>query len=193
MKKRSSRTVRHQAGITLPEVVIAASGLLVLASLTGGWIGQRHLGRQIDQAYWEIRDIHAASMRFYREYGQWPAPRVPTGGDAHLGVRTANAEAMNRLRSVEGPGNVNHEGNPRRIDFFQAVLEERELSIQWTDQGEGLDPWGNPYRMAYDTDFNGVLELRDTYSDRLPGQGLVVWSPGPDREPGTRRDIRSWQ
>ncbi|HMP74012.1 MAG TPA: hypothetical protein PKE55_12185 [Kiritimatiellia bacterium] len=178
--------------MTLPEGVILASVLVILASLAGGAVGQVKLARQIDQAWLELRDLHAATMRYYREYGLWPVEPGAVG-DVHLGPRRSNAEAMNRLRAIEGPGNRDHAGNPRRIDFFSTVLEGRDLTFAFTETGEGLDPWGQPYRMAFDTDFNGVLELSDTYSERFPAKGLVVWSTGPDREPGTRRDLRSWK
>lgn len=58
---------------------------------------------------------------------------------------------------------------------------------------ELFDPWGNPYHVLLDYDFDRKLTDPHTYEDRV-GHNAIIWSPGPDGKTGTpssnKDDIR---
>ena len=87
--------------------------------------------------------------------------------------------------------------NPEMISFAKPFLGRRTIN------GMIVDPWGNPYHIAIDTNGDGTVELdsRDSqlYSSleefvlkvHLP---VIAWSDGPDRRNdfGFGDDICSW-
>ena len=190
----AARRFRHSvAGWARSEALFLAGVLLLVASVLGpGWLYLRHR-QQLAMARSDIRTLMQAGGRYYREYGTWPCRRASEAGDARFGRRGApNSEVLNVLRSVEGPGNPQYQLNEQRMVF----LEVEPYRTGWaglSPDGVFLDPWGQPYEMVFDTDFDNVCDVANSIYGRLMGEGMVIWSCGPDRVSETPDDIRSWK
>ena len=67
---------------------------------------------------------------------------------------------------------------------------------QTLDTAEIFDPWGNPYYVLFNYDFDD--ELKDPFSEDIHfATEVLVWSPGPDGKTGTPEtnedNICSWK
>ena len=182
----------HSSGFTRPEIVFfLACFLLVLSIVWPSWVAivQR---RRLAMVRSDITLLAEAGHRFVREYGVWPTARTSDHGDARFGREIPNREVMHALEAVDADGNDRHAVNPQRIDFLNAPAYAPGGSGQ-TPSGEYLDPWGTPYQMVLDTDFNDICDVQNSVYGRLVGEGLVIWSCGPDRKSDTLDDILSWK
>lgn len=93
--------------------------------------------------------------------------------------------------------------NPRRIAFYndkraKPIGESRFRKGLTFDEKDGTgelwDPWGNHYRVRFDSDGNGRVENPDPTapSDFLP-ESIIVWSAGPDGDFETWDDnVKTW-
>lgn len=180
------------SGLSRPEVVFFLALVLIVASLVfPGWRAWRQRERLVE-ARTDLLDLLEAGQRYYVEYGHWPGAGSGEPGDTRYGRRVSNAELINVLQAVEGPGNPGHSLNPDRVVFLEAQPKGPDRS-GITARGEFIDPWGSPYQVVVDSDLNNVCEVENSVYGRLAGEGLVAWSCGPDGVSDTRDDILSWK
>jgi hypothetical protein len=147
-----------------------------------------------------VGQLNAALKQYYTEYGKWP----DFTGDGRFLDTARNAQLMRVLRAQDATN------NPRNILFFE-YLDARPLGyfskhlVAGFDPVTGalLDPWGHPYRITLDADYDGVT-VSPYPLDPEPSirNGVLVWSLGKDgkqadryRGPGEKLsdDIISWQ
>ncbi|HOW97550.1 MAG TPA: hypothetical protein P5567_12350 [Kiritimatiellia bacterium] len=174
-----------------PSTAIAAGIALLLVS----WIvpGFWHARRQRAQAYARAgaRALQQAAQHFYSDYGVWPVDQRVSVRDIHFGDARPNAEVLNALRGVAGPGNEDHAVNPHRTVYFDPLAAGP--GRPGLDPGGGfVDPWGSPYHLVFDADLSGLCEVEDTIYGGQIGIGILVWSCGPDRRSDTPDDILTW-
>lgn len=165
--------------------------LLILSIVLPSWFAIRHRHR-LAMARSDLAAILEAGARFSREYGAWPTEHSGSRADVRYGRLVSNEEVLNVLRSVDGPGNRKFGENPQKMIF----IEVEPYRPGWSgldEAGAFLDPWGTPYEMVFDTDFDNVCVVPNSTYGRLIGQGMVVWSCGPDRLSDTPDDILSWK
>lgn len=140
----------------------------------------------------DIAALQRAIVRYHREYGNWPAATDDLNLDVRFGGRRSNAEVIRVLRSEEGPGNPNYELNPQRMIFIEIEPHKKGVS-GITPDGDFLDPWGMPYQIALDSNYDNIVEVNNSIYGRVHGVGVLIWSFGPDRKSETRDDLLSWQ
>lgn len=132
-------------------------------------------------------------------------PNMEVKSIGNAGYQNCNSELMNILMNVDAYPNTNYVCNPRKISFYTAKLVQGTNSHGVGSDGVFRDPWGNPYIVTIDGDydnkchdgfyrlvtvsrenggkgFNGLQSddpTRDPYSfsANLP---VMVWSLGPD-------------
>jgi hypothetical protein len=180
------------SGFSRPEIVFfLACALIVVSLAVPAWFLREQRLRLLG-AKTDLLELLEASQRYYVEYGHWPTARGAERGDARYGRENSNAEVVNVLQAVDGPGNTGHALNPDRIVFLEAA--------PWTPgqsgvnaRGELIDPWGQPYQVVVDSDLNNVCSIENSVYGRLAGEGLAAWSCGPDRLSDTADDIVSWK
>jgi hypothetical protein len=135
--------------------------------------------------------IESAVNNIYSEYGALPdvGDRVTT--DSEKGVKF-----LTILLGVEG--NISKPENPRAIKFL-SVKEgaNRKGGLIFDSKGrlpEGLfDPWGNPYTVILDTDYDEQLHFEIAGKPvLLKDRRVAVFSPGGDHRPGTSDDVKTW-
>lgn len=143
----------------------------------------------------DTTDLTAALKAYMTEYGRWP----PLLGDGLFLDEPRHAQLIRILRAQDIPN------NPRRITFFEAKAAT-ESSGKYrsgirAETGVFYDPWGKPYRIVLDADYDNTIA--NPYPDDPPIQtSVMVWSLGKDGQqgaPGNPRtskgsdDVTSWQ
>ena len=175
-------------GFTLVDLLVVIAIVGILAAILFPAINQGIKRAEITRAKQEMNHIIAAVKAYYAEYSKMPTPDTNGDADHTFGgkediskssgrVKPQNV-VMNILRDVDAQGNMNHTNNPRRIAFLDAP----ESSLSDTDKGydlaEGyyLDPWGNPYIICMDTDYDSQTYFSDLQSPPAPAPG--IWKRG---------------
>ncbi|MEM7146673.1 MAG: hypothetical protein AAF591_16170 [Verrucomicrobiota bacterium] len=124
-----------------------------------------------------------AIRSFYSEYSDYPVPALTK-------ETTMQSSAPIMLVLIaEEPDNAK-KLNPRDIAFF-AADRAKDNRAGLTADNTFLDPWGSPYIIILDTDFD--TRILDPISDETFPSRAEVYSPGPDQDPNTWQDnIRTW-
>jgi hypothetical protein len=143
--------------------------------------------------------VIAALKAFYSEYWKWP----PVNQNGLIDSPENQARLFQILQGKDSTA------NPRKIVFHEAPTARkqgswghRKLVAGLSPEGVLLDPWGNPYRIAFDADYDA--QITSPYQDQQADPirlGVIVWSPGKDgvQSPWLRHserradDIVSWE
>ncbi len=183
---------RRKDGLARPEwVFLLGLVLLALSIAWPGWVQWKRFDR-LNLARSDLMALELACERFYTEYGHWPTAHTGERADVRYGQGLPNAEVINVLRGMDGPGNVGNRVNPNRRVFLDIPPAEDGLS-GIDEQGEFRDPWGKPYQMLLDANLNNVISATNTIYNNFVGEGFVAWSSGPDGISDNGDDIRSWE
>ncbi len=140
--------------------------------------------------------IAAALKHYYLEYGKWPDFTAD-------GLFLDEARQIRLLAVLIAKDEVN---NPRKIVFFEPKIATR-FGAKGAYRGglhpvtgAFLDPWGQPYRIMLDHDYDEVVSNPYPQDDEIRLK-VIAWSEGKDGKPGapgnprTQRgsdDIVSW-
>jgi type II secretory pathway pseudopilin PulG len=160
------------------------------------------------QAKNDLTQIVNAVNAYYTDYGKYPI--VAPGADVTFSAN--NNTLFDILRNMTGtnPGNAS---NPRAILFVQpppAKDQTNPRSGIKTSTGVWYDPWGTPYNIAVDGNYNNIVrapnytDFAATYvtatdgsGDVGVGTGVISWSLGSDGQQATSYkgsdDVISWQ
>lgn len=176
-------------GFTLVELLVVISIIALLAAILLPVLRSSFVKADKGKAQHEMAGIMAALRAFYGDYGKWPGSDNGRAGDVLYGGKGAADKQSVLMDALRG---VDRTSNPRGTSFLDVPRE----SMQGTDadnqqyvqtDGYFLDPWGNPYLIALDTDFNGTLEVTGLRTPPGPGgaitiqgQTMRVFSYGPD-------------
>ena len=187
MRREASRR-----GLSRPETVCLLGAVTFLLSLlVPGWfMFAQH--RRLAMARGDLRAVVDAARTYYAEYGAWPTALSGGLEDVRYGAETPNLEVLNVLRAQDAPGNLGHRVNARKISF----LDVPEYRPGWSGldrDGNLIDPWGRPYQLLLDASLDNVCRSPTTVYGRREGEGIMMWSCGPDGESDTRDDLRSWE
>lgn len=188
---RSPARRRSTRRFSKAEAVFVLALLLIVVSVvmpTTMYLRHRY---SLDVAMSDINDLREACDRFFEEYGVWPTAYPGEAGDVWYGRLLPNYEVMNALRAIDGQGNDGHSVNPRRLVLIELRKAEGGSS-GLTEEGNFLDPWGMPYQIVLDSDYNNVCEVAGSIYAKVKDRGMIAWSFGPDRRPDTKDDILSW-
>jgi len=148
------------------------------------------------QAKNDLMQIVTAVNAYYTEYGQYP-----TSPTADVTFSTTNNTLFDILRNMTGttPGNT---ANARGIVFINVPAAKDQTNSKSgikTSSGVWYDPWGNPYNVSIDGNYDN--QIANPYSSNAgpnPLQaGVIAWSLGTDGVQGTdfkaSDDVISWQ
>jgi type II secretory pathway pseudopilin PulG len=135
--------------------------------------------------------VESAIHNFFTEYGKLPTAAARVTTDTPEGIRLLQV-----LLGTEAAGDGSQ--NPRSIKFLAVKSgEDKRNGLVYAADGKSLeglfDPWGNPYTVEIDADYNELLEFQiGSKTVKLAGRSVAVHSPGPDRKPGTSDDVTTW-
>jgi prepilin-type N-terminal cleavage/methylation domain-containing protein len=190
-------------------VVIAIIALL-MGLLFPAYRAVQNQARQT-QAKNDLTQIVAAVNAFYTEYGKYPlAAGITT--DTILGPGgSTNSSLFNALRGVEPVSSTML--NPRQIVFINPPYVKDPANPRsgigtTTGAGQYYDPWGRPYNVEIDGNYDNQITNNPYNADTGAGPspltiGVIAWSGGSDTkappESGATRtftdsnDVISWQ
>jgi prepilin-type N-terminal cleavage/methylation domain-containing protein len=173
----NTRTPRDKkaisSGFTLIEMLVVIAIIAILASLLLPAMNMAYKKARISRAQTEMAGIAAAIKSFYAEYGIMPTP-CSNGHADHTfmgkwGIYNLNPKPNSLIFDLLR--GVNLTNNPKRIVF----LDVPAASMQGTStlpshketytaaDGCYLDPWGNPYLIVMDTEFDGQIGGFESY------------------------------
>jgi prepilin-type N-terminal cleavage/methylation domain-containing protein len=151
---------------TLIELLVVIAIIAVLASLGFAALsGALESGRKA-QARNDVQQIAAAIRAFQLEYGRLPSS--DTGSDTYS---ENNSSIMKALIAQD------EELNPRNISFLSPKTTKTGKSGMDTGSSTFFDPWGKPYFIKLNTDYDNVVEY---YGDNYTV--VVVGSTGPNKK-----------
>jgi len=203
-----TRSPRKGRAFTLIELLVVIMIISVLISLLfPAFQGIQTQARKA-QARSDLMQIVTAVNAYYTEYGKYPlTPSVPA--DTTYGATITNEQLFNELRSVTVLQ------NPRAIVFLSPpdVKDTNNpragISTASATAGQYFDPWGKPYMIRVDTDYDNQVNnpyAQNAGSAPLLRTGVIAWSFGKDtlsqststtpsdKNAGTNKDdIISWQ
>jgi prepilin-type N-terminal cleavage/methylation domain-containing protein len=236
---------RHRAGFTLVEMLVVIAIIGILAAMLLPVLAAAKTNALKNKAKIEEQGLVTAIQGYDSDYGRFPvstnAQNAANGvsGDFTYGTTGAanatfnqptsdsinanNSEVVAILMDMQTyPGNgtqtldYNHVKNPKQLKYLNATL-----AGDATLPGVGpdlvyRDPWGNPYVISMDLNFDGVCEdalyeqsavSANTSLIKQPDGNyafhgtVMVWSAGPDKaissggaNSGANKDnVVSWQ
>lgn len=205
----SLRTRVSAAAFTLVELLTVIAIIAILMGLLFPAIGViKEQARKV-QAKTDVGNIVAAVKQYYTEYGKYPVLSAAGGagagdesvGDPEQGATGENNNLFNTLRAIPEGLNADHRYNPRRVVFFEGrgaadiVAPRAGFSDRSQDQakkGVFYDPWGKPYFVVVDSDYDNIIRLDNFYSDfsttNAPRVGVGAFAMGKDQKLGNNGD-----
>jgi len=157
--------VRSRGGFTLVELMVVIAIIALLAALVFPMIQRAQKAADLRKAQIEVEALASALRAYLQEYSRWPVGNAAEG-DVNITIvkiLTAHPDARTQ--------------NPRGRIFL------RLNTVATNASGAVIDPWGNPYRFALDSDMSGGIGNAhdpDGVYKALPGKIVAVWSRGPN-------------
>jgi prepilin-type N-terminal cleavage/methylation domain-containing protein len=224
--RRSPAQVFNLRAFTLIELLVVIAIIAILAAfLFPAFQGMTNRAKTT-QAKSDLMQIVTAVNAYYTEYGKYPIATT----DAPL---PTTADLFYTLRAVN-PGSGANSGdaaNPRKIVFLSPAdakdaarprsgIAAADVTVNGVTitRGEFIDPWGTPYKIAIDGDYDNQINPNPYGPTGGAGSspiraGVIAWSLGKngqlgggtaanagfDKEGGTANiytgsgDVISWQ
>jgi len=212
---------RSHRGFTLIELLVVIAIIAILIGLLfPAFSAVQNQARQT-QAKNDLTQIVNAVNAFYTDYGKYPTSLTPDA-TATYGPAGANTNDLlfNELRACHLVNGVLNDPscsaadvlNTRQIVFISppyvknATNPRSGMGVPGTGAptpvGQFWDPWGTPYNVRIDGDYDSVITPNPYTTNTGAGPsplslGVIGWSRGKDRAQGTdfsaSDDVISWQ
>ena len=198
---------RTNPAFTLIELLVVISIIAVLIGLAfPAFQGVQNSAKRT-QAKNDLVQLVTAVNAFYTEYGRYPVPAATADDGYTVGVSgTPSRALLEALRGLEpaSPSALNQ----RQIVFInppEAKDQTNPKSGIKTTDGQWYDPWGKPYVMRIDANYDN--KVPNPYSANSGAgsadvrHGVIAYSLGKDGKGGSgskdsgdgKDDVISWQ
>ena len=136
-----------RAGFTLVELLTVILIIAILAGILIPVVTGIIIRAEETRARTEMNAIITAIKQYKAEYGRLPIPKADQGDpDKYYRDPGELKDIMAALMALDTASDPD---NPRKIIFLEPNPE--------SPPGEFLDPWGEPYRIKLDTDYDDEL------------------------------------
>ncbi len=185
----------RRGGFTLIEllVVIAIIAVLASAGFAVGLKVQNTARKKTGEAAAQF--IVQAVNAYYSENGAMP---VPPGGNSTEGGSKFDTNSPEGIKVLNILLGAEDEVNTRKVKYLTvAEAKGKKGGIVYNKTGKDatgmFDPWGNPYTIVLDTNYEERLEVKPGKSEiQLNGRRCAVYSAGQDKKLGTADDVKTW-
>jgi prepilin-type N-terminal cleavage/methylation domain-containing protein len=198
------------AGFTLIELLVVIAIIAILIGLLFPAFQAVQNQAKRTQAKNDLTQIVTAVNAYYTEYGKYPLPSAATSDYVYGPGGASNEDLFYTLRAVAGGTlNAGDAANPRKIVFINPPYVKDPANPRsgigtptGTGPGQYYDPWGTPYAVEIDGDYNNQITTNPYTADTGAGPtaltiGVIAWSLGKDATQGTNfnasDDVISWQ
>ena len=216
MKTPSHRSfIPSTRGFTLVELLVVIAIIAVLAA-AGFGAGRATIERSKRMtALAAIQGLNQSIGDFYTEYGTFPIKTPPSTDNSNNPIRTDKSDGVSILEELLGYKDPNSTDtiNTKAVKYLNVKQSKDSSSIKNPKDGlvlgrmsgtipqvRGLyDPWGGPYNMVFDFDFDDNLHVRASAANSdttLYGRKFAAWSDGADwkqRKSKVGDDVYSWK
>jgi prepilin-type N-terminal cleavage/methylation domain-containing protein len=200
----------RESAFTLIELLVVIAIIIILAGLLFPAYQAVQSQAKRTQAKNDLTQIVTAVNAYYTEYGKYPLPSTATSDYVYGPGGASNEDLFYTLRAVAGGTlNAGDAANPRKIVFINPPYVKDAANPRsgigtptGTGPGQYYDPWGTPYAVEIDGDYNNQIATNPYTADTGAGPtaltiGVIAWSLGKDATQGTNfnasDDVISWQ
>jgi prepilin-type N-terminal cleavage/methylation domain-containing protein len=200
-------TKQNGDAFTLIELLVVITIIVILMGLLfPAFRGVQDQAKKT-QAKNDLTQIVTAVTAFYTEYGRYPLP-AGTSGDGYIYGGPSGNDSKGLFDALRG---LDAAQNPRQIVFMSPpdvkdAANPRSGIGTTTGTGQFFDPWGVPYSVTIDADYDNQVPNPYGANNGAGGdkirQGVIAWSFGKDSAQGTKGgsssftgsdDVISWQ
>jgi hypothetical protein len=166
---------------------LLATLLLCAPAIGAAWLIQAR--KKTQQARVGIQALEDACSLYDDQYDSLP---LSAGTNSDTTVTTDDSETGIITASLYYPQRDNY-----RVSFleFREAKNGKNGIIKTGQSYSMLDPWGNPYFIRLDLDYNQSITAPVT--GEIHHKRFLIWSSGPDGKTGTpettKDDIHSWK
>jgi len=197
---------KHERAFTLIELLVVIAIIAILIGLLFPAFSAVQNQARRTQAKNDLTQIVTAVNAYYTEYGKYP---LVTADTTYGPAGNLNNLLFNELRATAAATQ-----NPRQIVFINPPYVKDPANPRsgigtTTGADQYFDPWGTPYVIKIDGDYNNQLANPYTLNAGVAPNlqiGVIAWSfgkdaqsqsvpgPAPDKSAGTNDDdVISWQ
>ncbi|MFT5470645.1 MAG: prepilin-type N-terminal cleavage/methylation domain-containing protein [Verrucomicrobiales bacterium] len=190
------QTQKRRKGFTLVEllVVIVIIGILTSILLPVG--SQVMKSMRKTTAGKTATELRTALTNYYTEYKKFPPVNQGSGQDTEI-FTDGSTGLIAALMAVSGHP-ATEKLNRRGEQYFSSKMAKKKKGSPGVHKKGNtfslLDPWGMPYIIAFDSNYDDQLEV----PERESGNGteiiftnVAVWSYGPNMEKGKGRENKN--
>ena len=179
---------RKPSGFTLIELLVVISIIAVLAALGAGAAIKAQDSAKKTKALAAANAIEQAVNSFYDEYSSYPVDNQ--GNMDTRDLRTDQGDFINHLLALKDDLNKKE---IRFLNVSQAKAKKGGLIYESDTQASLVDPWGNPYRVWLDTNFDEEIDdplpTGNTGTSKVRGKRALVISYGPKNDFNDRSSV----
>ncbi len=130
------------------------------------------------KAFKDISELAKSIRHFYKIYNYYPITDFTS--DEQSGGSVMDILLGKQWVTGHPYSNDVSEKNPKLINFVKYFLHQNTINDMI------IDPWGKPYRIAFDTNGDGITEINKLLSGEETIKKIhapfIIWSDGPDHK-----------